>query len=123
MERIMHTVCGAELWRHETGGLARIVRYADDAEREIDNCPRCGENLFDAHIAPAPLPPPAKRRGGARRGAGRTGVDIQLDLESGQTLKLLVLARGMPYTQETRDRLVAELIAAAGAIVGGGRLD
>lgn len=53
-----------------------------------------------------------RNRGGARPGAGRTAVDVQLDLESGRALKLLVLARGLKYTRETCNQVVADLIEA-----------
>ncbi len=52
MELVTHT-CGERLWRHETGGVRAIVLYSDDGQREVHNCPRCGENLSDAGLQDA----------------------------------------------------------------------
>lgn len=47
MEYVTHT-CGTALWRHEAGGVARIVLYGRVGDtREIHVCPTCGKPLSD----------------------------------------------------------------------------
>ena len=52
MEPVRH-YCGRYLWRHETGGVAKIVRYSSDGNYEIDHCPNCGAALCDRDISDA----------------------------------------------------------------------
>jgi hypothetical protein len=49
LEFVTHT-CGQRLYRHESGGVRKLVLYSDDGRREIDDCPKCGENLCDADL-------------------------------------------------------------------------
>lgn len=55
MHLVTHT-CGAQLWRHQTGGVQQIVIYGRmiygrmKDQCEIHECPRCGENLRDADL-------------------------------------------------------------------------
>lgn len=47
MEYVTHT-CGQPIWRHETGGVARIVLYGRVGDtKEIHTCPKCGGDLYD----------------------------------------------------------------------------
>lgn len=49
MERVTHT-CGQQLWRQQFGGVAYTIHYADDDQKEIHDCPRCGKNLRDTDL-------------------------------------------------------------------------
>ena len=50
----------------------------------------------------------AKQHGGARRGAGRLLLNPHLDPDTARMIKILVLARGWPYTPENAARLIAD---------------
>jgi hypothetical protein len=53
MQLVIHT-CGQQLYRHEAGGVARTVRYGRlSDQREINECPSCGENLSDSTLKDA----------------------------------------------------------------------
>lgn len=51
--------------------------------------------------------------GGARKGAGRYIQRFQVDKDTAQTYKLLVIQRGWPYTAENVAKIAAELAEAA----------
>lgn len=52
MEIVIHT-CGQKLYRHETGGVQKVVIYGRlEDQREIHDCPRCSENLSDTAVTP-----------------------------------------------------------------------
>ena len=58
------------------------------------------------------MPGKTQRSGGKRKGAGRLDQNPHIGLESARSLKVIVLSRGLEYTEGNRTKVLEELIEA-----------